>query len=537
MASREQSAGLDHTTTDRPMKEGLISPKIFAITGWEDARTSYFLTQDKEAVSRAIQICEEEIVLIDEEIRNYAIPYPQAIRQGWSHVEPHVKAVRLMPPDLHLSSDSHPCPSNIILANHSTKSWHRQKFFHWGSLRRAYQLIFVANAIIAAARQGPIILVGAGLRAQALARFLQTIGRDVIQLESAYGNKTQWLLPGMLCRPEKNSFLAWFSMEPAVRLERAGALVFLDPHYAAEDFAVLTGLERYTPPIILPGVAASGIVRSISVGRTDVLVPERTPWYGPLSIGPERWPKISIVTVSFNQVQFLEHAIQSVLEQNYPNLEYIVVDGGSTDGSLEIIEKYRPQLTHVIIEPDQGQSDALNKGFNLATGDIMNWLCSDDMLEPGSLTRIAASYRRSKPDLIVGGGVRIGNVRSDELSRQHSAIPFGRVMPLPFSNMLQFMRSWYKGNYFFQPEVFFSRRIWEASGGFIKRRLYYAMDYDLWLRMAMAGATVLHLPDITACSRVHGTQKTKDDRVYLHQIRLIMNEYRAALTRIAALMR
>jgi len=98
------------------------------------------------------------------------------------------------------------------------------------------------------------------------------------------------------------------------------------------------------------------------------------------------------------------------------------------------------------------------------------------------------------------------------------------------------MRSWEKANYFFQPEVFFSRRIWEASGGFVKRHLYYAMDYDLWLRMAMAGATVLHLPDITACSRVHGAQKTKADRVYLHQIRLIMNEYRAALTRIAALM-
>jgi GT2 family glycosyltransferase len=518
------------------MKEGLISPKIFAITGWEDARTSYFLTQGKEAVSWAVQICEEEIALIDEETRNYAIPYPQAIRQGLSHVEPHVEPVRRMASELHLSSDPHPRPSNIILANHSIKSSHRQGFVHWAPLRRAYQIIFVANAIIAAARQGPIILVGAGLRAQALGRFLQTIGRDVIHLESAYGNKRQWLLPGVLCRPAKNSFLAWLSTEPAVRLEQAGALVFLDPNYAAEDFAVLTGLERYTPPIILPRVAASGIVRSISVGRTDVLIPERTPWYGPLSVDAERWPKISIVTVSFNQVQFLEHAIQSVLEQNYPNLEYIVVDGGSTDGSVDIIEKYRPQLTHVIIESDQGQSDALNKGLNLATGDIMNWLCSDDMLEPGSLARIAASYRRSKPDLIVGGCVRIGNVRSDESFRHHSAIPFGRVMPLPFSNLLQFMRSWEKANYFFQPEVFFSRRIWEASGGFVKRHLYYAMDYDLWLRMAMAGATVLHLPDITACSRVHGAQKTKADRVYLHQIRLIMNEYRAALTRIAALM-
>jgi cellulose synthase/poly-beta-1,6-N-acetylglucosamine synthase-like glycosyltransferase len=246
-------------------------------------------------------------------------------------------------------------------------------------------------------------------------------------------------------------------MEPAVQLEKAGALAFLDPHSAAADFAVR--LERYTPPIVVPAIAASGIARAISVGRTYVLILERTPLCGPLSIGAEPWPKISIVTASFNQVQFLEHAIQSVLEQRYPNLEYIVVDGGSTDGSIDVIEKYRPQLTHAIIEPDKGQSDALNKGFNLATGEIMNWLCSDDMLEPGSLARIAASYCRSKLDLIVGGCVRIGNVRSDEIFRHHSAIPFGRPIPLPLNNMLQFMRSWQRANYFFQPEVFFSRRI------------------------------------------------------------------------------
>ena len=88
------------------------------------------------------------------------------------------------------------------------------------------------------------------------------------------------------------------------------------------------------------------------------------------------------------------------------------------------------------------------------------------------------------------------------------------------------MRSWQRGNYFFQPEVFFSRRIWDAAGGFIKPHLYYAMDYDLWLRMAFAGATIRHVPSFLGCSRVHVAQKTQDDQHYLPQVSQILLEYK-----------
>src|SRR5262249_11356533 len=146
------------------------------------------------------------------------------------------------------------------------------------------------------------------------------------------------------------------------------------------------------------------------------------------------------------------------------------------------------------------------------TGDLLNWLCSDDMLEPGALEKVAAAYQQHPADIFVGGCVRIGQTRREELFRHHTAIPFGGPTPLWFSDMLQFMESWQRAHYFFQPEVFFSRRIWEASGAYLKRHLYYAMDYDLWLRMALAGATAYHLPDMLGCSRVHATQKTQDDQ-------------------------
>ena len=250
--------------------------------------------------------------------------------------------------------------------------------------------------------------------------------------------------------------------------------------------------------------------------------------------GDGPWPKISVVTVSFNQAAYLEASICSVLDQSYTNLEYIVVDGGSTDGSVEIIERYRDRCATVIIEPDRGQSDALNKGFERATGDIMNWLCSDDLLEPGSLHEIGRAYARHGADIIAGGCARIGDTRAEEYYCHHTRLPLGETVRLAPLDILHFMRSWQASNYFFQPEVFFSRRVWKASGAYIKEHLFYAMDYDLWLRMALAGATARHIPATIGCSRIHAAQKTQADRKYLHQMRQLMEEYKALFAALKA---
>jgi hypothetical protein len=168
----------------------------------------------------------------------------------------------------------------------------------------------------------------------------------------------------------------------------------------------------------------------------------------------------------------------------------------------------------------------LNKGFALATGEIMNWLCSDDILEPGSLECVASAFWRHRADLIAGGCIRIGVTRDEETCRHHNSLRLGVTMPLDALDILKFTRSWEPANYFFQPEVFFSRRIWDLSGAMIKKHLFYAMDYDLWFRMALAGATFRHLPVMIGCSRVHAAQKTQSNRMYLHQIRQMMDEYK-----------
>ena len=215
------------------------------------------------------------------------------------------------------------------------------------------------------------------------------------------------------------------------------------------------------------------------------------------------WPKISIVTPSYNQGRFIEQTILSVLHQNYPNVEYIVMDGGSTDETNEVLERYRHRISMVVSEPDRGQSHAINKGMARASGEIVTWLNSDDMLAPGALAAMAMAFAHSGADM-VAGICRL--YRDGQLVGQHlTACAEG---PLRLDHLLDLEGSWNAGKFFHQPEVMFTREMWERAGGHVREDLHYSMDYELWLRFAHAGAVIHVVGRPMAWFRVHEDQKT-----------------------------
>ena len=249
--------------------------------------------------------------------------------------------------------------------------------------------------------------------------------------------------------------------------------------------------------------------------------------YPPRPAQPAEWPKISVVTVSYNQAAYLEETIRSVLDQNYPNLEYIIVDGGSTDGSVGIIEKYAGQLAWWVSEKDGGQSEALNKGFARATGRILTWLNSDDRLAPGSLFTVGQTFLLHHTDMVAGRCARVMDHQPLPRHIHRSSMPLDRIVPLPLHKLLDLGNSWLKGDFFHQPEVFFTRELYDRAGGKLREDLYYSMDYDLWVRMAKAGARILALPEILAIFREHEKQKTGGAHVpYLPELQEVNAAYR-----------
>ncbi len=241
------------------------------------------------------------------------------------------------------------------------------------------------------------------------------------------------------------------------------------------------------------------------------------------------WPKISVVMVSFNQAAYLEEGIRSVLDQDYPNLELLLVDGASSDGSVEIAERYRSHFDFLLVEPDKGQSDGLNKGFAKATGDILTWLNSDDLLEPGALFRVAQAFSEYEVDMVAGGCRQIGLRRSQIINNHQNKLPYGIPVALPLGLLLDIDRFWLTACFFYQPEVFFTRNLWERSGGRLRNDLYYLLDYDLWVRMAAAGATIVHIPEFLACSRTHDQQKTTIGMPNLPEMQRLLKEYATRL--------
>jgi tetratricopeptide (TPR) repeat protein len=228
------------------------------------------------------------------------------------------------------------------------------------------------------------------------------------------------------------------------------------------------------------------------------------------------WPKITVITPSFNQAAYVEETILSVLNQHYPELEYIVVDGGSTDGSDDVLRRYEPSLTKLIIEPDEGQTDAINKGLRLATGDLITWINSDDLLAPGALFAWALAHIEQGGDVIAG------------FCAEHNDRSFG-LINLPVVTQETFnvkclgeiFQYWLKGHYFYQPEVMFTRRVLASAGGSLDKALHYTMDYEFWMQSARAGARVTVIRWPMALFRRHAAQKTSNmDATVIEQARV-----------------
>jgi glycosyltransferase involved in cell wall biosynthesis len=228
-------------------------------------------------------------------------------------------------------------------------------------------------------------------------------------------------------------------------------------------------------------------------------------------------PRISIITPSFNQAAFIGETIASVLDQNYPNLEYIVIDGGSTDGSVDIIRKFEHRLAYWVSEKDRGQAHAINKGLERASGDIIAYLNSDDCYLEGTLMRVA-EYLKTHPDVdLVHGRCRIVDENGNKLRERVGAINH-------YDEILDLWDVWWRKRNFVQPEVFWTRRIADKIGPF-REDLFWVMDYEYWLRILGAGGRVGFIDAELACFRRHSNQKSTQPERTAEELLKVVRPY------------
>lgn len=225
---------------------------------------------------------------------------------------------------------------------------------------------------------------------------------------------------------------------------------------------------------------------------------EKTGWPWNTEVSPAiydtkiNWPKLTIVSPSYNQAGFLEQTIRSVLLQNYPNLEYIIIDGGSNDGSLQIIEKYAPWISYYQSEKDRGQSHAINMGFSLSSGSYHAWINSDDYYLEGVFHLVITNFIKTGVDFIYGYGIDY-NILTGEYK-------LNRILP--------FIDFFIKIPGLVQPSTFWSSDIHEP----IWEELHCALDYELWLRL-VKGHRRLLLKQPLSVAHIHDEAKTHSPKM------------------------
>ena len=333
--------------------------------------------------------------------------------------------------------------------------------------------------------------------------FYPLLARDAM-VSFAQANGIDWL-DAANCLKQSGTFLSQLEEKERVIQDQEVAILSISAQLKekdvllqqmnrdAQDREVVLRLFGFLRPLVRVLVK----IYRIFTPRLGVLVQysprPMEPFLGSCA-GIGRVPRISIVTPSFNQGSYIGRTIDSVLSQKYPNLEYFVQDGCSSDNTVDVLKTYDDRLDGWISEPDNGQSQAINRGFQHATGEIMAWLNSDDLLLPGALHLVAEFFERNPHVDVVYG---------NRLMVDENDLEIGRwILPGHDSEVLRW------ADFVPQETMFWRRSIWEKTGGHIDESFRFAMDWDLILRFKNAGACFAHIPRFLGAFRIHESQKT-----------------------------